>query len=294
MPFRSLLFAPGNQPRKAEKALAHAADQVCLDLEDAVAASEKGMARATIAALLDAAETRPFFVRVNAMDSRDCFDDLDAVVRPGLAGVILPMVESATGLLTIDWLIRQLEHRRGLAERSVELLPVIETARGIVRLESICGAGSRVRRLSFGSWDFTLDAGITYDPLEEASIADARQRVVLHSRAAGLGAPIDTSYPVIGDLDGLRRACLRARIMGFGGKACLHPAQVEPVNDAFSVGAEDFQRATRIVEAFETAEAGGSASIKVDGQFVDYPIYKKAKALVDQAAEALPPREGSA
>lgn len=282
MRMRSLLFAPGNQARKVEKAFALPADMICLDLEDAVAVREKQSARDAISALLKSGRYRPFFVRLNHMDSNDCFDDLDAVVQPGLAGVILPKVESATGLLTIDWLLRQLERKRGLAERSLEIMPVIETARGLVRLQEICEAQANVRRLNFGSWDFTLDAGITYDPADETSIADARQRVVLHSRSAGLEAPIDTSYPVIGDIDGLRRSCIRSRVMGFGGKACLHPGQVEPVNEAFSISAEDLARARQIVAEFEKAEAAGSAAIRVAGAFVDYPIYRKAKALVDR------------
>jgi citrate lyase subunit beta/citryl-CoA lyase len=281
---RSLLFAPGNQSRKAEKAFNLAADVVCIDLEDAVAAAEKDAARTATVLMLQTVRSRPFFVRINPLDSAHCFADLEAVVQPGLAGLVLPMVEGATGLLTIDWVLCQLERRRGMTEGSVEILPVIETARGIVRLEDICEAKSRARRLSFGSWDYTLDTGITYTPEDEDSIADARQRVVLHSRSAGLGAPIDTSFPVIGDIQGLQRACARARKMGFGGKACLHPDQIATVNDAFSVSPTDLEQAQSVVAAFEAAEASGSASIKVAGQFVDYPIYKKAKALVQLAA----------
>jgi citrate lyase subunit beta/citryl-CoA lyase len=211
--------------------------------------------------------------------------DIEAIVQPGLSGIVLPMVESATALSTMDWLVRQFELRRGMTEGSVEILPVIETARGIVRLEEICEAGPRMRRLSFGAWDYTLDTGIVYSPDDEATIADARQRVVLHSRSAGLAAPIDASYPMIGDIEGLRRSCQRARLMGYGGKACLHPEQVEPANEAFSVSAEDLVRARLIVTEFEQAEAQGVASIKVAGQFVDYPIYKKAKALAAMAGK---------
>ncbi len=285
MRIRSVLFAPGNQPRKIEKAFAQPADVVCIDLEDAVATSEKAAARAMIVSALQSPKPRPFFVRVNPLTSDQCFIDIEAVVQPGLSGIVLPMVENATALSTVDWLIRQFERRRGMTDGSVEILPVIETARGIVKLGEICEAGARVRRLSFGAWDYTLDTGITYSPDDEATIASAREQVLLHSRSAGLGAPIDASYPMIGDEEGLRRSCKRARLMGYGGKACLHPDQVGPVNEAFSVSAEDFARARLIVIEFEQAEAQGLASIKVAGQFVDYPIYKKAKALVVLAGE---------
>jgi citrate lyase subunit beta / citryl-CoA lyase len=253
MRIRSVLFAPGNQLRKIEKAFAQPADVVCIDLEDAVAISEKAAARATIVSALQSPQPRPFFVRINALSSDECFSDIEAVVQPGLSGIVLPMVESATGLSTIDWLIRQFERRRGMVEGTVELLPVIETARGIVKLEEICGAVTRVRRLSFGAWDYTLDTGVAYSPDDEATIGSARERVLLHSRSAGLQAPIDASYPVIGDEEGLRRSCQRVRLMGYGGKACLHPGQVGPVNEAFSASAEDLTRARLIVAEFEQA-----------------------------------------
>ena len=141
--------------------------------------------------------------------------------------------------------------------------------------------------LSFGAWDFTLETGITYTR-DESGIADARSRIVLHSRGAGLEAPIDASYPVLEDLEGLKRSCLRARDMGFAGKACIHPGQVATVNEAFSLSAQERSQAEAIVAEFEKAEASGSASIRVAGQFVDYPMYKKAKALLAQASA--PPR----
>jgi citrate lyase subunit beta/citryl-CoA lyase len=171
-----------------------------------------------------------------------------------------------------------LETRQGL-ENSLDIIPVIETALGVVRLEEICRSGTRVRRLSFGAWDFTLDTGIAYTP-EEHHIADARNRVVLHSRSAGLAAPIDTSYPVLGDIDGLTRSSRTAKAMGFQGKACIHPEQVAPVNEAFSPNENELREAQALVAGFEDAEAAGSASVRINGRFVDYPIYKKAKALL--------------
>ncbi len=160
---------------------------------------------------------------------------------------------------------------------------MIETASGIVHLEDICRSGTRVRRLSFGAWDFTLDTGIAYTP-EEQHIADARIRVVLHSRSAGLDAPIDTSYPILGDIEGLARSSRTARAMGFQGKACIHPEQAAPVNEAFSIGENELKEAQALIAEFEKAEASGSASIRVNGRFVDYRMYKKAKALLESRA----------
>jgi citrate lyase subunit beta/citryl-CoA lyase len=277
--FRSMLFAPGNQPRKIEKAFSTEADVVCIDLEDAVPNAQKAAARIQIVEALRTARSIPFYVRINALDTPHCFSDVEAMVTRGLSGLVVPMIESASQLWTIDWLVGQLETRHGLEKGSLDIIPVIETARGVVRLEEICRSGTRVRRLSFGAWDFTLDTGIAYTP-EEQHIADARNRVVLHSRSAGLAAPIDTSYPVLGDIDGLARSSRTAKAMGFQGKACIHPEQVAPVNEAFSPNEDELREAQALVAGFEDAEAAGSASVRINGRFVDYPIYKKAKALL--------------
>jgi len=278
--FRSMLFAPGNQPRKMEKAFTFGADIVCIDLEDAVPTAEKETARSQVTAALKSPRNTPFYVRINALGTPYCLSDVEAVVVPGLSGLVVPMIDSGSSIAMIEWLVGQLEQRQGLARGSVDIIPVIETASAIIHLDEICRAAARTRRLSFGAWDFTLDTGITYTP-EEENIADARMRVLLHSRSAGLEAPIDTSYPVLGDIDGLSRSSRAARAMGYQGKACIHPEQVIPINDAFSVNESELQEARTIVAEFEKAESAGSASIRVNGRFVDYPMYKKAKALVD-------------
>src|ERR1044072_9306510 len=128
---RRFLFARGNHQRRVEKPLTLEADAVILDLEDAVATAEKVATRATIAAALTQPRTGFLYVRVNAADTEFCYGDLVAVVRPGLDGIILPKVESAAGLATIDWLLAQLERERGLSARGTDLIPIIETASGL-------------------------------------------------------------------------------------------------------------------------------------------------------------------
>jgi len=278
--FRSMLYAPGNQPRKIDKAFSFGSDVVCIDLEDAVPLSEKEAAREQVVASLKVARGAPFYVRINALDTPYSLADVEAVVVPGLAGLVVPMIESGAQLQTIDWIVGQIEQRQGIEKGGIDIIPVIETAKALVGLEDICRANSRVRQLSFGAWDFTFDAGITYTP-EEAHIADARMRVVLHSRSAGLEAPLDTSYPVLGDIEGLTHSARLAKAMGYRSKACIHPEQVVPVNAVFSIDEAELKEAKAIVEEFEKAEKRGSASIRVNGRFVDYPMYKKAKALVD-------------
>ena len=138
-PLRSFLFAPGNHPRRVEKALSLDADAVILDLEDAVATAEKPATREAVSAALQRRRRGLLYVRVNAVDTEFCYGDLVAIVQPGLDGIILPKVESVVGLATIDWLLAQFERDRGLLPGGIDLIPIIETARGLDRLGAILG-----------------------------------------------------------------------------------------------------------------------------------------------------------
>src|SRR3984893_4530580 len=149
--FRSFLFAPGNHVRRVEKALSLDADAVILDLEDAVATAEKRATREAGIAALVRPRRAVLYVRVNAVDTEFCYDDLAAIVRPGLDGVILPKVESAAGLATADWLLAQLEREQGLAPRAIDLVPIIETARRLNQIDAILAAGPRAKRARFGA-----------------------------------------------------------------------------------------------------------------------------------------------
>src|SRR5712691_13102034 len=150
-PLRRFLFAPGNHARRVEKALSLDADAVILDLEDAVATAEKPATREAVAAALERPRRGLLYVRVNAVDTEFCYGDLVTIVQPGLDGVILPKVESTVGLATIDWLLAQLEHDRGLQPGGIDLIPIIETVRGLDRLGAILATGTRVRRIAFGA-----------------------------------------------------------------------------------------------------------------------------------------------
>ena len=283
--FRSLLFAPGNHPRKVDKALGLDADAAILDLEDAVAVAEK---EATRSLVVDALVNRPHrargYVRVNAVDTPYCWGDLQAVVRPGVDGIVLPKLESASDLRTVDWVVSQLERERGMEAEAFDILPIIETGKGVAAIATICEAGTRVRRLSFGAGDYTLDLGLRWTD-GERELDQARSAIALASRAAGLEPPIDTVFIHIGRVDSLRRSAELARDFGFQGKLCIHPEQVVPVNEAFSPTGEEVARAHRYLEAFREAEARGSASIQVDGYFIDYPIVDKARRLIDLSEE---------
>ena len=289
---RTFLFAPGNHGRRVEKALTLGADAVILDLEDAVAIAEKVATRKTVVDVLSAPRRCKGYIRVNAIGTRWCMGDLMAVVRPGVDGIVLPKVESAADLRTIDWMITNLERERGLPMGGIDLMPIIETATGFSRLDRILAARSlkdypgpwRVKRISFGAGDFTNDVGMTWTPGEQ-ELGDLRIRMIVASRAAGLEPPIDTVWIHLQEADALRESVLRSLRMGFQGRLCIHPDQVRVVNAIFTPSAEDAARAQRVVDAFKQAEADGLAAIQVDGVFVDYPIvYRAQRVLATLAA----------
>jgi len=280
---RSLLFAPGNHVRRVEKALSLDADAVILDLEDAVATAEKPAARAMVAAALERPRQGLLYVRVNAVDTAFCYGDLVAVVQRGLDGIVLPKVESAAGLATADWLLAQLERDRGLAERSIDLVPIIETARGLRQLDAILAAGTRVRQVAFGAGDFTLDVSMAWSR-GEAELSHARAAIVTASRSAGIDAPLDTVWVDLSDAEGLEASARTALAYGFQGKMCIHPGQIAVVNRVFTPTDAEIAFAERVNAAFAQAEAEGSAAIQLDGKFIDYPIVYRARRVLRKVA----------
>ncbi len=289
---RTYLFAPGNHPRRVEKALGLEADAVILDLEDAVALADKAASRAPVAAALKLPRRCRGYVRVNAPASPFCYRDLVETIHPKVDGVFLPKVESAADLHAIDWLLAALEREQGIAEGTLDLVPQLETAAGVARVDRILQAKNlrpyrgawRVKRVAFGAADYCLELGIV-PSLEEPELAEARARIVLASRAAGVEGPLDSPWFHLRDMEGFRRALERSRRGGFQGRLCVHPDQVPVANAAFTPAPDEVTRAERIVAAFRQAEAKGAAAVEVDGQMVDYPIVYRAQALLDAARE---------
>jgi citrate lyase subunit beta / citryl-CoA lyase len=280
-PLRSFLFAPGNHARRVEKALSLDADAVILDLEDAVATAEKPATRAAVAAALTQARRGRLYVRVNAVDTEYCYGDLVSIARRGLDGVILPKVESAAGLATVDWLLAQLEREHALAPGAIDLIPIIETARGLNRIGAILGAGTRVKRVAFGAGDFTLDVNLTWSR-SEAELSHARAVIVTASRSAGIEAPLDTVWVDLTDAAGLEGSARTALGLGFQGKMCIHPDQIAVVNRVFTPSDAEIAFAERVAAAFAKAEAEGSAAIQLDGKFIDYPIVYRAQRVLQR------------
>jgi citrate lyase subunit beta/citryl-CoA lyase len=258
---RSYLFVPGNRPDRYEKACATRAGAVIVDLEDAVAPAGKAAARASLVAWLSPA--RPVIVRVNAPGSEWYGDDLAACAQEGVRAIVVPKAEEADS-------IADAAHTSGRP-----VLPLVETARGVWSALAIAQARG-VHRLLFGSLDFQADLDAPDDEL-----LYARSQLVLVSRVARIAAPVDGITQAIDDPELLRRDCERARRLGFGGKLCIHPRQVDVVNRCFAPSEEEREWARRVVAAF--AASGGNAAL-LDGRMIDRPVLVRAQSILDEEA----------
>lgn len=283
-PLRSWLFAPGADRRKTEKALAGDADAVILDLEDAVAISEKPEARRMLRDVLSGvAPERQVYVRVNDLATGMTADDLQAVCVGGVAGIFLPKVDSAEAVRLAGALIDA--SATDPARERIRLIGLVETARGVLNLREIAAAGGRLHGLMFGAGDFTSDLGI---PTANTGphILNGKIQTALACRANGLPHIIDAVYFDVTDAEGFLADCREAKALGFGGKGVIHPGQVAPANATFAPGAEEIALAKRIVASFREAEARGVGAIRVDGKLVDYPMVHNAEKVL-AAARAL-------
>jgi citrate lyase subunit beta / citryl-CoA lyase len=282
--YRSFLFAPGNHQRRVEKALSLGADAVILDLEDACPIAEKVATRAVVVAACRKDRAGLGYVRVNATTTEFGHGDIVAVVQQGIDGIVLPKVESADELKAVEWVISSLERERGLPPGRFDIIPIVETAKGIANARAITSAGTRVKRIAFGAGDFTLDMGLTWTR-EELELLPYRSECVLASRAAGIEAPIDTVWVDLKDAEGFRASTARIKELGFQGKMCIHPDQVPVVDEVLSASSAEAEWSRKVVEAFDAAEKAGSASIQLEGKFIDYPIVYRARRVLAQVEE---------
>lgn len=280
---RSYLFVPATSTRMFEKALASEADCIIFDLEDAVAISEKQEARERAKNfLVNNQPSKDVLIRINDVSTTFWREDLEAAIRAGASGVIVPKAESAISMkiLCETTLISLERMKRGL--NTFVVLPLIETARGVQFAYEIASAHYLIKRLVFGSIDYSLDVNCELTE-EGTELLYARSQVVNASKAAGIGSPIDSVYPDLGNEPGLINESHRARRLGFNAKLAIHPKQLHPIHEIFSPNQKEMDAALEIVHAFEAAEQEGIASIAVGNKLVDYPVYKKAKALLQSA-----------
>lgn len=284
---RSLLFAPGNEPRKIAKLPSTGADGVIVDLEDAVPEHDRADARALTGRLIADFPPGCFtVVRVNAApEVRRA--DLEAVVCDRLDAIMVPKLASAEELQEIAVEIDALEASRGLAPGSIRLLPLIESAAALVQCESIALAvPARTLTLVLGCGDLTLDLGVDLVPGSEI-LTYAGARIVVAARAAGLASPVDGPFPDLSDDDGLGRDSRHSRGVGFGGRLALHPGQVETIHAAYSLlDDETVKRMAGAIAHFEAERDRGIVATVHDGQFLDPPVYERMRSLLSAHMQA--------
>lgn len=283
---RSLLFVPGDSPRKLEKALASGSDALILDLEDSVALSAKQAAREVSLAFLRQHRTqadRPrFYVRVNALDSGLTDDDLDVVVAGGPDGLVLPKAQGGTDVSHLAAKLAVREAESDLPDGSIRILAIAtETAAALFRMGTYAGASHRLEGIAWGAEDLSADLGAETNRLPDGSYAEpyrlARTLTLIGASAAGL-LPVDAVYPSYRDLQGLEAECEAARRDGFGAKMAIHPDQVAVINRVFTPSPEAVARARAIVEAFNANPDAGV--IGIDGEMLDRPHLKRAERIL--------------
>ena len=296
---RSILAVPGSNPGMAEKALASAADAVFLDLEDAVAPDEKAEARPKVIHALRELDWRgrPTLYRANALDTPHFYRDLIEIVEDAgdrLDAVMVPKVQRPEDLHTVATLLYQLELAVGLEPGKVRVEAQIESAEGLVNVDGIARATGRLTALHFGPGDYAASVGMpqrnigTMDEWDEVYPGHrfhyAMHRIVAAASAAGLRA-VDGPVADHRDEEGLRKSSLLARSLAFDGKWCIHPAQIETVNEVFTPTEREIEWAREVVAAYEEANAAGRGAITIDGQMIDAASIRMARTTLDQAPE---------
>lgn len=285
-PMRTALFVPGSRPDRVDKAAKSGADAIIIDLEDAVALSEKAIARPKVREKILEHVNKEIIVRVNGLDSGFIQEDLEAVIVEGLGCIIVPKVEDKEHVREIHRLLLAVEKEKGMAPGAIAIIPLIESARAIENVFEIVSESTLPARLftvAFGAADYTLDMGIEITR-EGTELFYPRSRIPIACRAADIAPPLDTPFMIdLKDREALKADARRAKQLGFQGKLCIHPNQIEPCHEIFSPTREEILYAERVIQAFDEAEARGIAAIHLDDKFVDYPVVEKARRVLNLA-----------
>jgi len=278
--WRSMLFVPVNVDRFVDKAHTRGADAIILDLEDAVAASEKENARSRVMQAAEKASrgSSDVLVRINR-PWRMALKDLEATICPAVQALALPKVDSPEQVQILSELTAELESERGMVVGATQFFVSIETVTGFLRVQEIAAADERVVAIGLGAGDFSLSTGMLPEPED---LVYPNLQVVIAARSAGcIPLGLLSTIEDYTDLDRFRAIARRSRRLGLQGSACVHPRQVPILNEAFSPTKEEVAQARRVIAAFEEALAAGKGAIEVDGKMVDFPVVQGARALLE-------------
>jgi citrate lyase subunit beta / citryl-CoA lyase len=304
MMFRTLLFIPGNNKRFLEKSKFLYPDILCFDLEDSVPISEKTIARDMIIDSLSSSnkvanpidinnnnnfnyknkELPQIFVRINSFESGLYEQDLEYVICERLDGIVIPKVNSASELEKITEIIANLEKKRNI-EKTLRLIPSIESSQGVVNSYDIAKFNERVCSLMFGVFDYLYDMKLDYEN-EGLEYSYARAKIPVDARAAGIPA-LDSIWQKVDDLDGLQSDAKIAKRLGYAGKSIIHPKHIEPVHNVFVPSQNEIEWAKKVVSRLNQIQEKGDkrGAFKIDGRMIDAVHFKQAKLILDFIAK---------
>ena len=303
MMFRTLLFIPGNNKRFLKKSKFLYPDILCFDLEDSVPISEKTIARDMIIESLSSSnkaanpidinnnnanyknkESPQIFLRINSFESGLYKQDLESVICERLAGIVIPKVNSASELEKITEIIANLEKKRKI-EKTLRLIPSIESSQGVVNSYDIAKFNERVCSLMFGVFDYLYDMKLDYEN-EGLEYSYARAKIPVDARAAGIPA-LDSIWQKVDDLDGLQRDAKIAKRLGYAGKSIIHPKHIEPVHNVFVPSQNEIEWAKKVVSRLNQIQEKGDkrGAFKIDGKMIDAVHFKQAKLILDFIAK---------
>jgi citrate lyase subunit beta-like protein len=283
---RALLYMPGDDRRKIEKATTLGVDCVCMDMEDGVALNQKTEARAVIAQAMKELNfgRSERCIRINSVGSGLEKYDLAAAVATDPDAVVVPKVESASQVRAISDYIEMYERSAKKDLGGIRMLVGVETAKGILNLKEIAEADRRLEAIIFGAEDYAASIGATRTK-DATEVLYARSAVVTACAANDLQA-IDMVYIDFRDVEGLRAEAEQGAGLGFSGKQIIHPNQVAPVQEAFTPSAEAIAYAQHLVDAFSASQKEGRGAFALDGKMIDMPLLKNAQKVLDRARAA--------
>ncbi|MEC5423343.1 CoA ester lyase [Virgibacillus sp. C22-A2] len=281
---RSRLIMPVNKKKFVEKAFLRNADAIVLDLEDSIPDSEKKQARNYISESIHLAAKggSDVIVRVNNEELL-IVGDIEAAVDPKLHSLYIPKVETKKQIIEIDSLISKLEEKKGVPHGQIKIGLIIETVKGYLNLEEFANASERIDSLTLGAEDFSLDSGIEISDETLSALMIPRMKTLFLARAhKKIPLGLLSSIADYNDLESIYRNATLAYKHGFLGASCIHPSNVEILNECFTPTVEEYEYSSRLIVSFEKSLTQGRASMSLDGKMVDYPHYKKAQNIVNR------------
>ena len=264
---RTRMYVPGNNPRMMNNAGAYGCDCIILDLEDSVAIEQKEDARYLVKNALKSLDfSAETWVRINKETAKE---DISIIKYGSPHGVCIPKVESNEDVHSIEKILME----EGM---KAKLMPIVETAKGVANASEIAGASENIVAIAFGAEDFTRDIG---GKRKWHSLLYARGRIIIAAKAFGIQA-LDTIYPNVNDMEGLREETIKIIEMGFDGKGVIHPSQIEIIHECFMPTKEEIEEAKKIVDTIEEAKKKGLGTASINGKMIDLPVENKARRIL--------------